>query len=140
MGRWYVVGLIGSLPEFRTFGIDRIDDLEVKTEMFKRDDDLYPVRAFKHIIGLTYSLGKREKVILSFTPTQGKYIKSLPLHSSQKELIDSEEEYRIELDIIPNFEFQQRILLHGDTVKVLEPESLVQEIKQRLKSAYERYE
>ncbi|OYT14544.1 MAG: WYL domain-containing protein, partial [Bacteroidetes bacterium 4572_77] len=62
-----------------------------------------------------------------------------PLHSSQKELINNEEEYRIELNIIPNFEFQQQVLLHGDALKVLEPESLVQEIKNRLKNAYERY-
>lgn len=137
--RWYVVGLIGPLEDFRTFGIDRIENLMVKTDTFTPIADLDPLDSFRHIIGLTYSLGKREKVILSFTPTQGKYIKSLPLHSSQKELIDNEEEYRIELDIIPNFEFQQQVLLHGETVKVLEPESLVQEIKHRLKNAYEKY-
>ena len=137
--RWYVVGLIGPLKEFRTFGIDRIDHLIVKPDTFTPEADLNPLDSFQHIIGLTYSLGKREKVVLSFTPTQGQYIKSLPLHASQKELIDNEEEYRIELDIIPNFEFQQQILLHGDAVKVLAPESLVVEIKGRIDRMQKRY-
>jgi len=137
--RWYVVGLIGPLKEFRTFGIDRIDNLIVKPDTFTPEADLNPLDSFQHIIGLTYSLGKREKVVLSFTPTQGQYIKSLPLHASQKELIDNEEEYRIELDIIPNFEFQQQILLHGDALKVLAPESLVEEIKGRIDSMQKRY-
>jgi len=137
--RWYVVGLIGPLKEFRTFGIDRIDNLTVKPDTFTPNADMNPLDSFQHIIGLTYSLGKRAKVVLSFTPTQGQYIKSLPLHSSQKELINNEEEYRIELDIIPNFEFQQQILLHGDTVRVLAPESLVAEIKGRIDSMQKRY-
>ncbi len=137
--RWYVVGLIGPLKDFRTFGIDRIDNLIVKPDTFTPNSDMNPLDSFQHIIGLTYSLGKREKVVLSFTPTQGKYIKSLPLHSSQKELIDNEEEYRIELDIIPNFEFQQQVLLHGDAVRVLAPEGLVEEIKGRIDRMRERY-
>jgi predicted DNA-binding transcriptional regulator YafY len=139
LGRWYVVGLIGPLKEFRTFGIERIIDLEMQTAQFTRNSDLDPVRDFRHIIGLTYSLGQREKVVLSFTPTQGQYIKSLPLHSSQKELIDNKEEYRIELDIIPNFELKHRVLSYGDTVKVLEPESLVQELMETIERMREKY-
>ena len=137
--RWYVVGLIGPLKEFRTFGIDRIGNLKINADTFTPNPDLNPLDDFSHIIGLTYSLGKREKVVLSFTPTQGKYIKSLPLHASQKELINNQEEYRIELDIIPNFEFQQQVLLHGDAVRVLAPDSLVEEIKGRIDRMQERY-
>ncbi|MEA3318303.1 MAG: WYL domain-containing protein [Bacteroidota bacterium] len=131
--RWYIVGLIGKLKEFRTFGIDRIENLEVKTETFKVDNKLNPTEMFEKTIGLVYSLNTAQNVILSFTPTQGKYIKTLPLHTSQKILIDNEIEFRISIFVIPNFELTQLILKHGDTVKVIEPEWLADEIKENLK-------
>ena len=137
--RWYVVGLIGNLKEFRTFGIDRIKDLEVKTEIFKVDKKLNPIEMFEKTIGLVYSLNTSQEVILSFTPIQGKYIKTLPLHTSQKILIDNDTEFRISITVIPNYELTQLILKHGDTVKVIEPEWLVNEIKWNLKRTLEKY-
>lgn len=123
-GRWYIVGLIAHQKEFRTFGVDRLQELEVQTKTFEYNEDLDPKNNFKHTIGLTYSLSKPTKVVLSFTPSQGQYIKHLPLHSSQKELIDNEKEYRIELFVVPNFELMQKIWSYGPLVKILEPEDL----------------
>ncbi|MEA1875019.1 MAG: WYL domain-containing protein [Bacteroidota bacterium] len=137
--RWYVVGLIGNLKEFRTFGIDRIENLEVKTETFKVDNKLNPIEMFEKIIGLVYSVSIAQTIVLSFTPTQGEYIKTLPLHTSQEILIDNETEFRISLYIIPNYELNQKILMYGDTVKVIEPKWLADEIKENLKRALKKY-
>jgi predicted DNA-binding transcriptional regulator YafY len=138
--RWYVVGMISGLNEFRTFGIDRIENLEIKPETFKPNKKLNPTDIFRQTIGLVYSDNKAQTIILSFTPTQGKYIKTLPLHSSQKILIDDENECRISLSVVPNYELTQQILKHGETVKVLEPEWLVEVIKENLKRTLEKYE
>jgi len=137
--RWYVVGLLGNLKEFRTFGIDKIENLEVKTETFKVDNKLNPIEMFEKTIGLVYSQNTSQNVILSFTPTQGKYIKTLPLHTSQKIIIDNDTEFRISITVIPNYELTQLILKHGDTVKVIKPEWLVDEIKSNLKRTIENY-
>lgn len=137
--RWYVVGLIGNLKEFRTFGIDRIENLEVKTETFKVEEKFNPIEMFEKTIGLVYSLNTSQNVILSFTPTQGKYVKTLLLHISQKILIDNDTELRISITVIPNYELTQLILKHGDTVTVIEPEWLVTEIKENLKRTLENY-
>ena len=138
--RWYVVGMISGLNEFRTFGVDRIENLEIKPETFKPNKKLNPTDIFSQTIGLVYSDNKAQTIILSFTPTQGKYIKTLPLHSSQKILIFDENECRISLSVVPNYELTQQILKHGDTVKVLEPEWLVEVIKENLKRTLEKYE
>lgn len=123
-GRWYIIGLIANQKEFRTFGVDRLQELEIQTRSFKYDEDLDPKGKFRHTIGLSYSVAKPIKVVLSFTPAQGQYVKHLPLHSSQKEMIDNETEYRIELFVVPNFELMQKIWSYGPLVKVLEPENL----------------
>lgn len=137
--RWYVIGLIGGLNEFRTFGLDRIENLEVKPEVFKRDDNLNPVDFFHQTIGIVYSSSSVHKVILSFTSAQGKYIKTLPWHTSQSILTDNEQEFRISLDVVINYELIQQILKHGETVKVIEPEWLVGEIKEILNRTLSKY-
>lgn len=137
--RWYVVGIIGGFNEFRTFGIDRIENLEIKTETFKPDKKMNPIEMFNKTIGLVYSENTPQTIILSFTPTQGKYVKTLPLHSSQRILIDDEYECRISLEVVPNYELTQQILKHGETVKVIEPQCLIDEIKEILKRNFEKY-
>jgi len=137
--RWYIVGLIGNLKEFRTFGIDRIKDLEIKPETFTPDKKLNPAKMFENTIGLVYSQNSLQNVVLSFTPTQGKYVKTLPLHTSQKTLIDNDEEFRISITVIPNYELTQLILKHGDTVKVIEPQWLADEIKENLQRTLEKH-
>lgn len=137
--RWYVVGTYGSTDELLTFGLDRIQNLSVSTETFKPNKKIHQTEIFENTIGVSNLSEDIEKVVLSFTPTQGNYIKSLPLHKSQKILIDNEKELRIELNIIPNYELSQLILMHGITVKVIEPLWLANEIKESLKTALNQY-
>ena len=137
--RWYVIGLHIKAKEFRTFGLDRIENLKLTSDIFKKDDTLYPKDLFNDIVGLVYSFNKIEKVELAFTPVQGKYIKTLPIHHSQKILIDTEKEFKIELTIIPNYELDQLILSHGYTVKVLKPAWYVNHFKGILKKALKQY-
>lgn len=138
--RWYVVGVVSGINEMRTFGVDRIEELEIKDELFKADPKLNPQERFNDAIGVVYSTSEKQRVILSFVPSQGHYVKSLPLHSSQKVLIDNDEEYRIEMKVVPNYELIQLILMNNDKVKVMKPEWLAQEIKELLEETLKKYE
>lgn len=138
--RWYLVGMISGINEFRTFGIDRINNLEMSEKTFAPLKSVDAASLFNNTIGLTYSLKQLEEIILSFTPLQGKYVKALPFHSSQQILIDNENELQIKLKIIPNYEFLQRILMLGDNVTVIQPQWLVDDVKQQLLNALKRYE
>ena len=137
--RWYVVGIVAGINELRTFGLERIEALEVCDEIFKADLKLNPSQKFDDAIGLMFSISKKEKVVLSFSPSQGCYIKSLPMHHSQKVLVDNELECRIELNVVVNYELIQQILMHHSMVKVLEPCSLVDEMKRLLQEALAQY-
>ncbi len=137
--RWYLVGIVSNKNEFRTFGVDRIVDLVVLKRTFKPVKRRDPRELFANTIGLTYSLNELTEVILSFTPLQGKYIKSLPLHDSQEVIIDNDKELRISLYVIPNIELKQRILMMGEAVKVVEPAWLVEEVRDTLRAALRRY-
>ena len=137
--RWYVVGIVPEIKAMRTFGLDRITDLEIQDKFFIPSSTINPLQNFADAIGVIYSIDEKQKVVLSFTPSQGYYVKSLPMHASQKILIDDEAECRIELNIVTNYELLQQILMHHNQVKVLEPKSLVEQVKAHLENALNQY-
>ena len=77
---------------------------------------------------------KPEEIILSFTNIQGKYIKTLPLHSSQEILIDNKKEFRIKLNLVITNDFIIELLSMGENIKVIKPEKL----KKRIKNIYSK--
>lgn len=135
--RWYIIG--ETEKGYRTFGIDRLNDITVGTKKFKRKTE-EAIDKFRNVIGLNYIDHKMEKIKLSFHISQKPYIVSLPLHHSQKEInVDNQKSFDIELSIHPNFEFRQQVLKYGSLVKVLEPKWLAEEIKEELRKGFENY-
>lgn len=51
--RWYIIGLTENMSNLRTFGIDRISDLELTDQMFKPDPQIDAKGAFDLTIGIT---------------------------------------------------------------------------------------
>jgi predicted DNA-binding transcriptional regulator YafY len=139
MGQWYLVGSFSNGEKLYVFGLDRISELKIENKTFVYVSSIDPREKFKDTIGLSVEGHKKEKIILSFDPEQAGYIKSLPLHRSQSFVLEDKNEYRIELNVIPNYELKQKILMHGSKVKVLSPAWLADEIKNDLAAALENY-
>ena len=136
---WYVIGKSLPTQEIRTYGIDRMEQIEILKTKFKRLKE-NPLLEFENVLGVVYSIHPLQKVVLSFSKQQGNYIKTLPIHHSQIILEDSEEELKVELFLKPNFELIQRIMMYGDEVKVIEPKWIVEEIQAKLKNTLKKYE
>ena len=138
--RWYLLAFVPQYDDMRIFGIDRISNLKVKKKVFKESPEIDPVSFFRDTIGVSYFVNPVEEVLLSFDSLEAKYVKSLPLHSSQEIVKETEDELIISLRIVPNTEFYQKILMMGYSVKVLEPEWMVDKIKNTLAKALDNYE
>jgi predicted DNA-binding transcriptional regulator YafY len=141
LNRWYVVGAFNK-NEIRTFGIDRISDLEIKeTSNVKRVDYQERLDKFKHTVGLTYWEGDPQKVSLLVDELHVKYLRSLPLHHSQVILPKNKNsKHQVDYFIYPNYEFMTQILKIGVEVEVLSPKSLRDEIKSVLLKTIENYQ
>lgn len=138
-GRWYLVASYNNGEKLYVFGLNRISNLKVTKRVFVYAPHINPVEKFKDIIGLTVERTKKEKVLLSYSPEQAGRVKSLPLHSSQRVISEDKDECRIQLDVIPNLELKQRILMHGSKIKVLSPKWLADEIKDELLAGFNKY-
>lgn len=139
--RWYVFVKDTKDGNFKSFGLDRMTDLQISRQHFQPDNTFDIDEYFRHCFGITGPNDfKLEEVILSFTPFQGKYIKSLPLHKTQQVIIDNNDEMRISLHIYLSHDFFMELLSFGANVKVIQPESLVKKLKEALKANLEQYE
>lgn len=141
LGRWYVHGWDNTVNELRTFGLDRIEELHVTDRIFSESMSEEVKKNFDNIIGLIYHSGyEKQKVILKVEKNQAKYLRTLPLHHSQRET-GSYPEGEIEFTyyLIPNLEFEQKILMNGDRVEVMEPLKLrktIERVAQKILAKY----
>lgn len=127
---WYVIGNGISKKEHKilTFALDRIVDLQLTDQTFS-DDKIDRKNFYKNVLGVTIAEGKPEKVLLSFSPVQGRYIKTLPIHHSQQIVKESKAELRVSLELVINTELKMQLLSYGANVKVLQPKNLAEEMK-----------
>lgn len=138
--RWYVIGYSEEKSRFVTFALDRFLSLNVTEERFKREHEFDSQKFFKHSFGIT-AVHEAEvmQVQLSFNQQAGMYVKSQPIHQSQKIIEEDAEHLVIQIEVMDSFELKQAILGLGDQVKVLKPASLKEQIIQGLKKNLENY-
>ena len=122
----------------RRFGLDRIEKIELTDKTFDYPKDFSPKAFFHDLYGVIHD-EKPTKVRLKAYREKPDYLRSLPLHHSQRE-IETGEDYAIfEYWIAPTFDFVQEILLHRDQLEVLSPEPFrehVASVIQRMSNFY----
>ena len=138
--RWYLVALDLKSDIVKTYALDRILDIDITKKRFPAPKE-DPKEKFEDCYGIIGSVDDSvpERVVLSFDPRQGKYVKSLPLHKSQRILIDNEVELRIELELYLAFDFIKELLSYGNSMKVIEPLTLIKELTESHKAALLQY-
>lgn len=137
---WYVIGNGISKKEHKilTFALDRIHDLKLTEQTFD-DEKIDKKNFYKNVLGVSIAEGKPDKVVLSFSAVQGKYIKTIPIHHSQKILKDTDKELRVQLELVINTELKMQILSYGDKVKVVSPAGLAAEVKEVARNLVKAY-
>ena len=137
--RWYLIARDEKDGKVKNFALDRIKDLTLEKDNFvpvHYDVDKEFSQSFGIINGTD---DKATEVILSFTPEQGRYIESLPLHHSQSVIARSKEEIRFKYFIRPTYDFRMEILSYGSKLKVIEPKSLQNQIVNELQTTLVQY-
>ena len=153
--RWYVVGVMRNEPEdeepteltnqgrIRRYALDRIIHLELADETFKMPQgfsvDDYFADAFGIIVEPEeYNVETIRMKVYNINHRR-EYLRSLPLHHSQREIEQTVDYSIFELRLAPTYDFIQAILAMGGEVEVLAPEYVRQEIKWRIKEMHQRY-
>ena len=128
--RWYLYGFKGDADGPHMMALDRMTRVEDLDEGFYLPKEFTVDDYFRGIYGArVYPNMKREMVKLKVYGTQIQYFRSLPLHSSQKEVETDKNHSIFTYFLTPDYDFKQDILSFGDKVEVLEPKNLRGEMK-----------
>lgn len=139
-GRWYLLSKDYKDNKVKTFSLDRMKDLEITKSKFLFPENIVPLEYFRYCFGVTNAnKSELEEIILSFDPLQGKYIKSYPLHESQKVIIDNDEELQICLVVFQTYDFMMELLSFGEDLRVIKPERLKKRMKEMIKNMAQLY-
>ena len=139
-GRWYLLAREQNDKNVKTFGLDRIGNLQITKKHFDWPPHLNVNDLFKNCFGIINPFVKHpEEIILSFDPFQGKYIKSFPLHETQQLLIDSDKEVRVGLALCITHDLVMELLSYGETLRVVKPDSLKTTIRDTAKRVIALY-
>jgi len=138
---WYVIGYDAVSQREKTYALDRMGELDILNEPCAVPIAVltYVAELFEHIYGITDSSGPVEEIVLRFTPLFGRYVKAKPIHQTQEVLRDDEAECVVRLRLAPNRDLLMHLRSYGEHLTVLQPESLVREMKESLEKALGRY-
>lgn len=121
--RWYVTGRNVKEDKVKTYALDRMRDVVVSQETFEMPEDFDAEEYTKYSFGIVFSQGEVKNVSVKTDSRQAKYLRALPLHASQQEMIhDSYSIFNYRLRITPDF--VQELLSLGSSIVVLDPPEL----------------
>lgn len=134
--RWYVIARSpyysernkpkGNKPEvvYLVYALDRITQIEETDKSFHLNKDFDVDEYFVGCCGVITSDVAIERVVILAYNGFADYLRTLPLHSSQKELESNDESTLFEYHVKPTFDFYQLLLAQGDQIEVIEPKSV----------------
>lgn len=139
--RWYVVARSPYYSErnkeqgvkpsdvYLVYAIDRISDIQDTGRTFKMKKNFDVHSYFEGCCGIITSNESPQKIVLRAYNGFADYLRTLPLHESQREIGSDDESTLFEYHLKPTFDFYQLVLAQGDQVEVLEPEPVREEVR-----------
>ena len=137
--RWYVAGSNVGEGKLNTYALDRIADAELTSTTFEMPPTFDPKEYFKYSFGIVVDKQQPRRVTLKTTARQAKYLRALPLHESQQEMIhDDFSIFTYELLLTPDF--LRELMGLGPDIEVVGPPELKTMLVEQLKATLSHYE
>ena len=137
---WYVIGFNVKDNKIKTYALDRMSDLTILADKpFEMPEDFNPKEFFKDCFGITTNNNEPKEIRLRVEPVQAKYMRALPLHPSQQELIQAGGDSIFVFKMKVTYDLREQILSMGSNVEVLAPPELKTLIKEELRKSLEKY-
>ena len=136
---WYVIGLNVKDKQVKTYSLDRISSLNLLQDTFDMPEEVNPSEFFKDCFGIITNRNSAKRIVLRVEPTQAKYFRALPLHSSQQEEIHDNYSiftYRMRI----TYDLKEELMSHGASIEVLAPQELKTLIRTELEQALKNYQ
>ncbi len=138
--RWYMLGHNLSKDTIRLYGLDRIESVEITDKEYRLPKGFSASEFFYNYFGIVADARiKPERIVLRADKNHTPYLKSLPLHHSQRLIEDNGEYADFELYLAPTYDFVMKLLQVGAMIEVISPLSLRKTMKGWISDMNELY-
>lgn len=138
--RWYVYGRPSDYPkERRIYALDRITQVQETDEYFAVPKDFNAEEEFAAYYGV-FTIGQPELVRVRVINKGADFLRTLPLHHSQEEVVHTDEYSEFEYYLAPTFDFLQQLKTFGDELIVLQPQSLREQMQKEVENMLHQYQ
>ena len=135
--RWYLVAMVEGI--LKCFELGRFVSFKVLDEEFSRDESVQAENLFRDCFGIWDDPKMSvEDIRLRFSPLDGRFIKTLPIHSSQKIVAETNEYVEVTLRLKITNDFVMALLSRSSSIEILAPQSLKDRISAIWAAALER--
>ena len=117
-----------------------MQSMELTDETFEMPEDFSPEAYFAEYYGVLTDDTPMAHVVIRAYGSTPDYLRTLPLHGSQREVQRTDEYTDFELNIRPTADFVNALISHADGLEVLEPLDLRNQIHEKVKNMLSRYE
>lgn len=135
--RWYILAYTGR--HIATYALDRMLSVKISDETFEMPADFSPEGYYAEYYGISTDNTPMAHVVIRAYGNVPNYLRTLPLHVSQKELEQTDEYAVFSYDIRPSIDFVLTLMSYSDGLEVLEPIELRQKICANLQASLKRY-
>ncbi len=137
--RWYVIAK-NEQQQLRTFALDRFRSFKVLENHFvyPTDLDIDKLYEFNYGISIDKDLSVK-KIVFKTNIIQAKYLNSLPLHHTQKTEKETEDEVQFSVQLKLGDELIYKLLSFGERITVLEPQELINTLKEKIEEMKKKY-
>ncbi|GAB6120591.1 helix-turn-helix transcriptional regulator [Dysgonomonas termitidis] len=138
--RWYVMAYSSYKEQILIYALDRIKNISITNNPFRLPEDFDGELFFADSFGIIADDEiPAETVKIKVYKKQDCYIRTLPLHHSQKEEENTPEYTIFSYYIKPTYDFRQELLSHGADIEVLAPEWFREEISGIIYDQYKKH-
>ncbi len=142
--RWFVFGRRDPDRPVFNLALDRIREISPAPagSRFVPAGDFDPEEWFSDVIGVTKDNTMHpQKVRFSAGAAMAPYIRTKPLHKSQKVIECAQDGSTVfEIEVIVNPELERDLMAYGEGIRVLAPKALAERLRQRHLAAARRYD
>lgn len=139
-GRWYMLARSVEKGRLLLYSLDRLEHVRTTEQKFELPRDFVARDYFADFFGIVIDENvPLQRIVLRADKYHQYYMRTLPMHHSQRELFSCDDYADFELTLRPTYDFYMRLMSWGNMIKVLEPQSLQDEQRKWLRKTMEVY-
>jgi predicted DNA-binding transcriptional regulator YafY len=128
-GRWYLICEYLDRSKVLVLALERMKNVTVETTTRECSPQINPDDYYGECFGIIHDDEKPVVIRLKVYNKQIEYIRSQPLHPSQKEIEVTDTYVIFSYYLRPSFDFMQKILWNREMVEILSPKKVRDDIK-----------